>query len=151
MWNRYGNALKSIGVLLLLYLLLLPVSLSADDFLQDLTMILQDLETSLTSLETNWSEQRKALMSLSGSMESLQMKSQTLEEKLAEQSEQQELLSNIVIQQEETLTAYGISMEGLQNLLTDTERQLQRTKTLSHILAGGLAVSLLLVGISLLF
>lgn len=149
--KKLVNGSRNIGAFLLVLCFLLPVSLSADDFQSELTEILKDFDSTLLSLESNWQQQGESLTNLSESMESLKLNQSSLEQTLNRQREQYDYLSNIMQMQETTLKDLEQSATDLQHSLHDTQRALERTRTINRIMAGGLAVSLLLAGISLLF
>ncbi len=144
--KKSARGLRNGGLLLLLLLVLLPGSLSADDFHDELMLILQDFDSTLLSLERSWQKQGENLITLNSSMDSLRERQNSLEQTLSKQSEQYDYLSSTMLTQETTLKDLEQSATDLQNSLIATQRALRRTQALNRVLLGGFAVTL---GISL--
>jgi chromosome segregation ATPase len=149
-----GNILKpgarNIFLGLFLVLLLFPVSLSADDFQNELTAILNDFDEALMSLEGNWQQQRTKLIDLNDSVESLTQRTKNFEQISSTLTEQHESLSSTVIKQEKTLQTLEQSVTDLQHSLSDTQKTLSRAQSLNKLLIGGFAVSAGLAVLSIL-
>lgn len=138
--RRSKIGLKSIGLILLLFLVVSPLHCSP---LDELTEILESYEQHTTNLEKNISSLSSRLTDLEYSYQkltSLQKTSQSsLDKAKFTLAEQQEILTN----SSGTLTLLKQQMTGLENGYKNMERKLKAYQVMTKVVIGGIAGYLL--------
>lgn len=147
---RLANGSRIGGVLLLVLFCLSSVSLSAGDAEAELIQILRSYEQITKNLENKFESYEAQLTGLDRSMESAEMNLKNLKSISQKQSELLQSFDQNLSEAETTLENSEKRIDGLESTLSDMERDLGRSRAFNKYLAGGLAVSLLLAGLSLL-
>lgn len=124
------------GVLLFLLVLLLPVSLSADEIEEELTLILSDFDKVLTSLEKNYEAQEKQLNFLSEKTTNLITKQGSLEKSYEKQNEHINSLSNTIQNLETISQSLEPSVEDLNQFYRNTKNEIKSLQRMNDILIG---------------
>lgn len=140
-----------IWVGLLLLLLLLPVSLWADDPLLQLQQILQNYELIVPSLQNDFEDVKKKSTSLGGSITVIESDIQVLQQNSQKQDQRLTALESLSSQDKTTLASSPKTIDALESGFKSMERKLKTSNLKADIAVVATVTLALLFGGYVLF
>ena len=140
-----------IWVGLLLLLLLLPVSLWADDPLLQLQQILQNYELITLGLQKDFENVKENSISLGGSIALMQSDIKTLQQNWQKQDQRLVALENLSSQDKTTLDSSPKTIDSLQSGYASMERDLKKSNLKADIAVAAVVTLTVLFGGYVLF